>query len=373
MTNRERVKAILHYQAVDRVPVVHFGFWGKTLQKWADEGHLTQEEIKGYADSSPTELVLTAKLGFDFNWQTMRGGNYGLMPPFESKVLEVLPDGFRKVVNGNGVIHLEREGAGSIPAEIDHLLKGRKEWDEMFKSRLQYHENRIKKAVFAPLADDSARENPIGLHAGSLYGSIRNIMGVTGISYLYADDEDLYTEIIDTVGELSLRLVKEILATGAKFDFGHFWEDICFKNGPLVSPQVFAEKVGPHYRKITDEMARYGIDIVSLDCDGLIDALVPVWLENGVNTMFPIEVGTWEASIANWRRQYGRKVLGVGGMDKRVFSRDKVAVDREIERLKSLVELGGYIPCPDHRLPPDARFENVVYYAEQFRRAFGRG
>ena len=57
-------------------------------------------------------------------------------------------------------------------------------------------------------------------------------------------------------------------------------------------------------------------------------------------------------------------------MDKRVFSQDKAAVEAEIERLKPLVGLGGYIPCPDHRIPPDAKYELVAYYCELFRKAF---
>ena len=61
----------------------------------------------------------------------------------------------------------------------------------------------------------------------------------------------------------------------------------------------------------------------------------------------------------------------MGGMDKRVFAQDKAAVDQEIERLKPLVDLGGYIPCPDHRIPPDAEFETTAYYCEAFRKAFG--
>ena len=35
MTNRERLTALLRYRTVDRMPVVHFGFWGETLEKWA--------------------------------------------------------------------------------------------------------------------------------------------------------------------------------------------------------------------------------------------------------------------------------------------------------------------------------------------------
>ena len=107
------------------------------------------------------------------------------------------------------------------------------------------------------------------------------------------------------------------------------------------------------------------MDIVSLDCDGKIDALLPVWLENGVNTMFPIEVGTWNASIAPWRERFGREIRGVGGMNKTIFSQDREAVDREVERLRSLVRLGGYIPCPDHRIAPDAKFELVQYYCDR--------
>lgn len=42
----------------------------------------------------------------------------------------------------------------------------------------------------------------------------------------------------------------------------------------------------------TSREKEYGVDIVSLDCDGLINTLIPTWIENGVNTMFPIVAGT---------------------------------------------------------------------------------
>jgi uroporphyrinogen decarboxylase len=58
-------------------------------------------------------------------------------------------------------------------------------------------------------------------------------------------------------------------------------------------------------------------------------------------------------------------------MDKRVFAFDRPAIDAEVERLKELVDLGGYIPCPDHRLPPDAQWDNVLYYTERMRKSFG--
>lgn len=61
----------------------------------------------------------------------------------------------------------------------------------------------------------------------------------------------------------------------------------------------------------------------------------------------------------------------MGGMNKTVFARDRAAVDVEIERLKPLVALGGFIPCPDHRIAPDAVWDNVRYYCDRMRQVFG--
>lgn len=375
VNNRERVKAILNYEEYDRMPVVHFGYWEEVLQKWVEEGHLTADEIEGVADGNEKENAVSEKLGFDFNWMTVFIDNSDVLssiyPPFERKILEELPDGKIKVLNEYGVIELEKPGARSIPTEVDHLLKDRKSWEEHFKPRLQYSEDRIDWNKLEILKkNNEKRENPLGVYCGSLFGQIRNMMGLEGVSYLYADDEELYDEIINTVGELCYKVTERILSSGVKFDFAHFWEDICFKNGPLVSPGIFEEKVGPHYKRITDLVNSYGINIVSLDCDGKVDALVPIWLKNGVNTMFPIEVGTWNASIKPWREEYGKEIRGVGGMNKNVFAEDYAAVDKEIERLKPLVELGGYIPCPDHRIPPTAKWENIQYYCDRMRKEF---
>ncbi len=368
MNIRENANAILHYENYDRMPIVSFGYWGETVQKWAQEGHITQEEADGYCrygDNPEADRSIMKKLGFDFNWGCTVAGDVNLRPPFPQKVLEEHEDGSQVIRDSQGLIVMIKPGIVSIPAEIGTTLMDREAWEKEYLPRLQWEEGRVCAQNFENLKTTEGRETPVGLHCGSLMGYMRNLLGVEQLSYLYADDEDLYVEIIDTLAGLCYRCTKEILETGAKFDFAHFWEDICFKNGPLVTPSVFDEYVGPHYRKITELLLEYGVDIVSVDCDGMIDSLIPTWLNNGVNTMFPIEVGTWNASLAPWREKYGKKIRGVGGMNKTVFARDYAAVDAEVERLRRLMDLGGYIPCPDHRIAPDAKFENVQYYCEK--------
>lgn len=374
MNNRQRAMAILNYEDYDSMPIVHFGYWYELLQKWQVEGHITEEEANGYGDGNAIDRSIAKKLGFDFCWTAITGSHNGLMPGFEYKVLERRPDGFIIHQNGNGLIEETRPGAGSIPATVGTLLKDRKAWEELYKPKLQADERRYGTTANLPNIKkilDEATDIPAGLHVGSLYGAIRDMLGVEAISYLYADDEELYIEIIDTIGEICYSNAKAILESGAKPDFLHYWEDICFKNGPLVNPAIFKEYVGPHYKRISDLAHKYGVKIISLDCDGCIDKLVPIWLENGVNTMFPIEVGTWNANIIPWRKEYGRELRGVGAMNKNVLSLDRTAIDKEIENLRAQVDLGGFIPCPDHRLPPDAIWENVQYYTDRMRKIFG--
>ncbi len=383
MTDRERALAVLRYQPYDRLPIVHFGFWRETLEKWASEGHISVEEARTWSDGNPTDARLSVRLGFDFNWHSLFAPQTGLRPPFAPQVVRQFPDGTRHERNELGVVVVVKPEACSIPAEFEHTLRDRTSWETEYRSRYAWCPERVLEAKVRvgnrllrfdqggrDFLQSGIRDYPYGLYAGSLYGHIRNVLGIEGACYLQVDDEALFDEIIQTVGELCDRCVAYTLESGARFDFGHFWEDICFKNGPLIGPAVFREKIGPYYRRITERMRQHGIDIVSVDCDGWIDALIPVWLENGVNTMFPIEVGTWNGSLEPWRKKYGRDLRGVGGVNKTIFARDRTAVDMEIERVKPLVALGGYIPCPDHRLPPDAQWDLVRYYTDRMRQTF---
>ena len=375
MNSRERNLAVLRYEEYDRLPIVHFGWWPETLEKWAQEGHLTKEEIDGHDDGNNKDKAIGRKLGFDYNYFTMfylKSGFSPLFPAFERIVVEELDNSARHVRNEDGVIVLEVPGAGSIPTEIGHTLEDRQSWEKYYLPRLQWHKDRVDLKKLQHVIDThESRETPLGLFCGSLFGQMRNWMGVTGVCYLYVDDEPLYDEIIKTVAELSYQSIKFILEAGARFDFAHFWEDIAFKNGPLVVPSVFKEKVGPYYKMISGLCRQFGMDIISVDCDGVPTELIHTWLDAGVNTMFPIEYGTWHGNISDWRKQFGRELRGVGGMNKNVFAMDYAAIDKEIERLRPMVDLGGYIPCPDHRVPPDAIWENVQYYTDKMREVFG--
>ena len=133
MTNRERVRRILHFQSVDRLPAVHFGYWRELLLEWADRGHISRELAENVHDNNEAEHELDRIIGWDFNWASTKGANTRLFPTFEKKVLETLPDGTQRVQNELGVIERVKPGVVSIPAEDDYLLKDRAAFEELYK------------------------------------------------------------------------------------------------------------------------------------------------------------------------------------------------------------------------------------------------
>ena len=372
MNNRERTLNILHYESADRLPAVHFGYWKELLQEWEAQGHIPKGISESWGDRKPADEELDKIIGWDFNWAAGgfgRSNNTHLFPAFEEKVLEILPDGSRRILTTNGTIERIKPGLTSIPSEDDYLLKDRAAFEEHFLPRLQYDPARVSAERYANFNEERRWDIPVGLYVGSVMGKIRDMCTVLGMSYLmYDEDETLFADIVDTYAEMQYKCLEEVLKTGAKFDYIHFWEDICFKNGPLLDPDLFDELCAKHYKKRTDLAKAYGIDLVSLDCDGVTEQLQQTWIDNGVNLLFPIEVGVWGDQFAPAREKFGPRQLGVGGMDKTVLRKDKAAVDAELKRLQTLVDLGGFIPCPDHRLMPGSKFELVQYYAEEVKK-----
>jgi uroporphyrinogen decarboxylase len=383
LTNRERLRAILHYQPYDRMPILHFGYWRETLEKWALEGHLTKDEMdavlvygKSDIDGTKAELGISKKIGFDDNFLVFTGqkGNWyevPLFPTFENKVIQEFDDGHFIARDLDGVFVRGRKGATSIPAEVDHTAKDRETWEKNYAPRLVWSDDRLdKEAIDRLIETNDSRERHMCVYCGSLFGKLRNYWGLAEISYLQVDDPELFDECLNTIADICFTITKKTLETGVKLDFAHFWEDICYNHGPLIQPEVFRSKAGKNYRRIADECNKFGIDIISVDCDGFVEDLVPVWLDNGVNTMFPIEYGAWEYDFSSMRKKFGKELRGVGNINKNALSKDKKAVDQEVERAKRLVDLGGFIPCLDHRIAPDAEWDLVRYYCDKMKEAF---
>ncbi len=363
MNARERFAAAMHYQPRDRSPIMDFGFWDETLVIWQEQGYP--------AGSDPDSFF-----GMDPQWFEC-GGIVGLWPAFPDMVLK--DQGETEIAQqSDGVIVQRGKFLGTIPRHIDHTLKDRDSWNKYFKPRLRADDplRFPSESAWTMLIEEwtrPTREYPLFIRAGSLYGVARNWFGLERISEVIYDDRVLFEEIVETLADVVVASLERTLAAGVRPEAASMWEDMCYNAGPLISPKLFKQVLVPHYRRITELLQKYGVDIIFLDCDGKIDALAPLWLDAGVNTMFPIEVGTWHADPVEFRKKYGKDMRLIGGVDKHMLAGPLDGITREVERLAPLVEEGGYIPTPDHRVPPDVPLSHYIFYLNEAKRVWGRG
>ena len=120
----------------------------------------------------------------------------------------------------------------------------------------------------------------------------------------------------------------------------------------------------PHYTKLVELLKSHGVKNVIVDTDGNFEVLIPLFLEAGVEGFGPIEAAAGMDAL-QLRKKYGNAFFMIGGIDKRVLTRDREAVKRELKRvIPPMLEQGGFIPTIDHSIPPDVRLDSFKYYRE---------
>ncbi len=145
-----------------------------------------------------------------------------------------------------------------------------------------------------------------------------------------------------------------------------------FKNGPLISPELFREFMVHAYRKVTDVARSHGVDIVLVDTDGDCSLLIPLFLEGGVTGIYPFEVQAGMDVVAV--RQAYPELQILGGIDKKELATAPERIDAELERrLPNMLKTGGYIPMADHQIPPDVSYENYLYYRRRVAEMANQG
>lgn len=352
-TIRERFNAVMRWQKVKQVPNMDFGYWSETIDVWHKQG--LPENINTGAD---IERFLGLEGVESLPWTPTINGLY---PPFEHKIIE--DKGETQIIQdrNRNICEVSKKNS-SIPKYIKYGIETRDDWEIFKNEHLDYKQpDRIGDVRKA--ADEARKAGlPIRFDAGSLYGWLRNWMGLENISIAIMTDREWVEEMMEHLTQMTLYIIEEALS-GVEVDSAWWWEDMCYNHGPLCSPEAFEELMVPRYKRITDALKKHGVNVNILDCDGQIYELVPGWIEGGINCMFPIEAAHTDPFVL--RKKYGRKLLLFGGVNKVKIAQGGKAIDNEMEKLRPLVEDGGYIPCFDHRVPPDVSLDNYKYYLEK--------
>jgi uroporphyrinogen decarboxylase len=356
MNDLERFHAVMGYGKPDRcVYGCMTGGWPETYERWRTEGWDPQKEPRFKTDS--------------WDWC---GSWFHPNPPFERSVVE---EDERTVlfINHEGILMRERKDQpySSMPQFVRFPVQTREDYRQFAKERMQPDiAARIGADYAAKLEARRDREHPfivISDRWGGFFGGLRGMVGAENLCMLFHDDPAFVEEMMEGVADFIIAMMGKIL-DHTEVDVYGFWEDMAYKTGPLVGPRLFRKYALPRYRRVVEYVRSRGVPYVSLDSDGDARLLLPIWVDAGINVVYPFEVQAG-MDVLEVRREFGRDLRIWGGIDKRAVAWGPEHIDAELARVRPLIEDGGYVPAPDHSLPPDTPYANYVYFMEQLEKA----
>ena len=291
-------------------------------------------------------------------------------PGFESKVVEVRGD--KKIlINEDGLLaEVPADGHGSIPHYLKSSVVTPDDWKRVKEEHFRLDDPARKIDTEALLKKyPNERDYPLGIHCGSMIGKIRDMLTFEGLAYACYDYPDMVEDMVETCCVMVEHILDQLLPV-LDFDYASGWEDICYKNGPIVSVDFFANVVAPRYKRIHKKLMEHGIDLWYTDCDGDVRLILPYFLESGINCLFPFEVNGC-AFPGELLDQYPGQLRIMGGVDKMQLGAGNDAILAYLKRIEPYVARGGFIPFCDHRCPPNVREEDYLYYLDLKEKMFG--
>ena len=356
ITERQRVLRTLRYEDVDRRPLHLAAPWTHTVQRWRREGLPGDQDPHEHLGVRGTAVINLSPIYHD------------VYPPFEEKVIRE-DEQYVYHTDNYGCMRRDFKDHTSMPEWVEAPVKGpedlRRVLDEHF--RVDDMDGRFGPTWRERVRKATESDAAVLVNGGGYYWAIRSLAGVEQASYLFYDAPELVEEMFErqfTVVMEGLRRVAKVTT----IDLIGFGEDIAFKNGPLISPEMYRRLILPRYRKAMDYAHELGCRLTWYDSDGDLRLLIPDMLSVGINSASPCEVAAGMAPV-ELRARFGRELRMFGGIDKRQIARGREAIDAEIARNLPIIREGGFVAGIDHSVPSDVSWDDYRYYIDAMRKA----
>ena len=369
MTDVERIKAVYNFGKMDHLPRREFYIWEKAKERWRKEGWDGDLSVFKYDHTSGMtgwfdDYSDPFRQPLDLGWT-----DAPVMPRFEEKILKTR-DGYEYLRTRIGGILMfpvgKREGV--MPVFTKAPVECRDDWYNIIKPRLdpetpeRWCEFDVQMSKLKIMTGEAKILFDAKIIGGYMY--LRSLCGPEKLLYIFYDDPDLIHNMMKTWLHLQITCLIRMQDHIPFFKL-FFGEDIAYKTGTLISPKMAEEFLFPYYRELIQNLRsrqKYFIH-VEVDTDGNPDVLLPLYIKNGFTAWSPCEVAAI-GDIVEMAKKYPNLVMR-GGIDKRILSRSKDDIRRELDRILPFMgKRGGYIPTCDHGIPDDVPFENYLFYRE---------
>lgn len=349
------------------------GFWPSTIKRWKQEGLPENWHSANFFDFDK-EVNLTF---FDVDWDTGRinlGIDLGWVdspfyPPFGEAVLE--EDATTRTIqdrNGGVRIEFKSDPDKSMPRWVKRPVENRKDWESIRWRLRPDSEGRLENLNMIVEKLRKQRDRDYVLEQGIIGGfmHLRNLFGLEKLCLTLFNDPELIVDIMENWLELNRYVLGRILEV-LDLDVVLIAEDICYRKGLLVSPNMYKRFLSPYYAELVRFLKSFRDIRTVYDSDGKVDQLIPLLVEWGCDALLPIEVQAGNDAIHIWK-SHGRRIALLGGIDKRALAGDSGAIEKEVARVVPFfLDKFGYIPMVDHTVPLNVSLQNFMRYLEVLR------
>jgi uroporphyrinogen-III decarboxylase len=246
---------------------------------------------------------------------------------------------------------------------LDFPVKSMDDWLKI-KPWYKFSEDRFGKDWEAIARQHLAEGNVVTVDIPGGFDEPRELMGDEALCLAYYEQPELIHDILHTIGETAFIVLDRVSAT-VQVDMLTVHEDMAGKSGPLAGPRQVKQFIRPYYRRIWDMLADRGARLFDQDSDGDMNAVIPAFLDAGVNCMHPMEPAA-NMDIVKIREQYGTALAFYGGIDKHVLRRSQEEIVQELEyKIPPMVASGGCVLALDHRIPNGTPVKNYRFYIKK--------
>jgi len=366
LIERDGFRQALTFGKPDKVPLLPGDPRESTLEAWHQQG--LPNGVDWY-----DHLMRVLDIQFERPAQPHieLGVSFKIIPTFEEKVLEHRNDHYIVQDWMGAITEISDEyDCSYIRSPKDFVtrkwhrfpVQSRQDWEEKIKWRYDpYDPGRYPDDLEKRCRALRGRDYVLRVDINGPFWQLREWCGFENLCMLMIDEPDFVQEMIDFWAEFVLQTL-ELILSKVELDYVQVSEDMAYKLHSMISPAMVRRFLLPTWKEWVQAIKASGCPIVSMDCDGYVGELIPIWIEAGFNCSFPVEVAAGNDIVA-YRRQYGTQMAYIGGLDKRALALGGQEMWTEVMRVvPPLLEEGGFIPGCDHGVPPDISWPNFMEY-----------
>jgi len=177
--------------------------------------------------------------------------------------------------------------------------------------------------------------------------------------------------LLDRGLDIQLAMAEETLrAVGDAADILYLADDYGMQTGPLISPQLFRRIFKPRMARLIQFLRERSRARIAFHSCGSVYALIPDFIDVGVEILNPVQVSAADMDTARLRREFGHCLVFWGAVDSQQVLPHGTPAEVRAEVGRRLRDLGsGFIPYSVHNIQAEVPPENILAMVNAIRTA----